>query len=129
MSGAESLAIFGIACNVMQWSVVRKMRPIWSKLSINLDLDPDPAHRRPIAWKEAWRDWKILGEEKALNQDEEELLDIANGSLEDREELKAELDKIAGTSAKGKRSHSLCADGSEPPWVEEEDRETGESDE
>lgn len=45
-----------------------------------------------------------LNSNRLLVQDEQELLDIANDSLETAEELKAELDKIAGTLAKGKHA-------------------------
>ncbi|KUL89911.1 hypothetical protein ZTR_02832 [Talaromyces verruculosus] len=106
MSGAESLAIFGIACNVMQvigcaQDAVHMIKAIYQSGS----MDPDLAQTTDYMKGGLERLKNSL--EKPLNQDEEELFDIANCSLETVRELKAELDKIAGTSAKGKRYHSV----------------------
>jgi hypothetical protein len=108
MSGAESLAIFGIACNIMQvigmaQDATHMIKAIYQSGS----LDPDLAQTTDCIEGGLERLKNSLENGKHLIQDEQELLDIANDSLETARELKAELDKIAGTSAKGKRSASV----------------------
>ncbi|KAI7972609.1 hypothetical protein EIK77_009072 [Talaromyces pinophilus] len=107
MSGAESLAIFGIACNVMQViGCAQDAAHLIKAIYQTGFMDPDLAQTTDYMKGGLERLKDSLEKRKPLNQDEEELLDIANGSLETARELKAELDKIAGTSAKGKRSRS-----------------------
>lgn len=108
MSGVEALAVFGIVCNVMQVIGFVKDGAHMAKTIYNTkSLDPKLAQTTEYI-KEGLEKLKdSLEKGRPLVQDEEELLDIANGSLETAENLKAELDKIAGTLAKGKYSAAV----------------------
>ncbi|QKX56752.1 uncharacterized protein TRUGW13939_03859 [Talaromyces rugulosus] len=103
MSGAEALAVFGIVCNVMQViGFVKDGAHMAKAIYKTGTLDPSLAQTIGYIKGGLERLKDSLEKGRPLIQDEEELLDIANGSLETAEELKAELKKIAGTLAKGK---------------------------
>jgi hypothetical protein len=105
MSGAEALAVFGIVCNVMQViGFVQDGAHMAKAIYKTKSLDPNLAQMTDYIKGGLERLKDSLERGKPLIQDEEDLLDIVNGSLETAEELKAELDKIASTLAKGKHS-------------------------
>lgn len=113
MSGAEALAVFGIVCNVMQVIGFVQDGVHMAKVIYNTKcLDPKLAQTTDYIKEGLERLKDSLEKGRPLVQDEQELLDIANGSLKTAEKLKAELDKIAGTFAKGK--HSAAFRG----WIE-----------
>ncbi|OKL57442.1 hypothetical protein UA08_07168 [Talaromyces atroroseus] len=108
MSGAEALTIFGLVCNVMQVIGFVQDGAHMAKAIYNYgSLDPHLAQTSNYIKGGLERLRESLEKGRPLVQDEEELLDIVNGSLETAEELKAELDNIAGTAAKGKHSAAL----------------------
>lgn len=108
MSGAEALATFGVVCNVMQViGFVQDGAHMAKAIYKTGSLDPNLAQTTDYIKEGLERLKDSLEKGKPLIQDEEELLDIANGSLETAGKLKAELDMIAGTLAKGKHSAAL----------------------
>jgi hypothetical protein len=105
MSSAEALAVFGIVCNVMQViGFVQDGAHMAKAIYKTRSLDPNLAQTADYIQGGLERLKDSLEKGRPLVQDEEELLDIANGSLETAKELKAELENIAGTLAKGKYS-------------------------
>lgn len=108
MSGAEALAVFSIVCNVMQViGFVQNGAHMAKAIYKTGSLDSDLGQTTDYIKGGLERLKTSLENGRILVKDEEELLEIANGSLETAKELKAELDKIAGTVAKGKHSAAL----------------------
>ncbi|KAM4058922.1 hypothetical protein HRG_008201 [Hirsutella rhossiliensis] len=109
MSGLEVLAAFGLACNVMQViGFVHEGVQVGKTIYDTGCLDPSLADATDCLAK-GLEDLKRSLETtpKPLNRDEQELLDVAMGSLDTATGLKAELDKIAGVASKSKQSAAL----------------------
>ncbi|KAF4177918.1 hypothetical protein CNMCM8927_008970 [Aspergillus lentulus] len=105
MSGAEALTVFGLVCNVMQViGFVQDGAHLAKAIYKYGSLDPNLAQTSDYIKEGLERLRDSLEKGRPLVQDEKELLDIAKGSLKTAEELKVELDNIAGTAAKGKHS-------------------------
>lgn len=105
MSGAEALAAFGLACNVMQViGFVQDGAHMCKTIYETGSLDPQLAQTTRYITESLERLRESLGHVLPFGKEEQELLEIAQGSLNTAAELKAELDKISTRMAKGKHS-------------------------
>ncbi|PHH90563.1 hypothetical protein CDD83_3289 [Cordyceps sp. RAO-2017] len=102
----EALAAFGLACNVMQViGFVHDGAQVGKTIYETGCLDPSLAEATSCLSKGV-EDLELSIETapRPWNRDEQELFDIAKGSLNTALALKTELVKIAGISSKGKQS-------------------------
>ncbi|OOQ84423.1 hypothetical protein PEBR_30443 [Penicillium brasilianum] len=105
MSGAEALVAFGLACNVMQViGFVQDGAHMCKTIYGTGSLDPQLAQTTRYIAESLERLRESLGHVLPFGKEEQELLEIAQGSLHTAAELKAELEKISCTMAKGKHS-------------------------
>ncbi|KAJ5710659.1 hypothetical protein N7488_004815 [Penicillium malachiteum] len=98
---AEALAAFGVACNFMQLIGFVKDR--------TGSLDPNLAQTTEYLTTGLEKLEISLVQFQPLGADEQELVDIAQGSLVTARELKSELERISGGSSKGKHVAAVKA--------------------
>jgi len=115
MSGLEPLAAFGLACNLLQTVDVAVKTAALCKqvfdtgatdLSANLSLHVENTVKSVQRLEDSI---KNVGNAQSMKQDEKELLGYAVGCRDLALNMKKETDKMAISSAKGKRWASFVA--------------------
>ena len=101
----EALVAFGLACNVMQViGFVKDGIQVSKAIYETGCLDPHLAQTTNYLTESLETLRSSLSRVSPLRKEDQELLEIAKGSLDTATQLKAELEKISGTMTKGKHS-------------------------
>jgi hypothetical protein len=117
MSGLEPLAVFGLACNVMQvlsfsHETISLCKSIFRTGSLSPNLANNVSHLSEVC--ESLND-SLNSKPKPLSKDQQKLLEIAQDSLAVASQLKAEVNKIDNTISKGKLSSAITG-GLKATW-------------